>query len=258
MGPMLYSLASFVPDPASLLAARLQQQRPLTVQEIEQFLQISREEVVPPDLLAQLPRDDVDRGWLQQVVATAEALVAAGRQMKLVRCDHLPGDDGETAVTFQDASLCAAVREGDRVLAGFAVARTASTGLAVLPRYVRKVCANGTVVATGGGIGRSVEPYEVGDAIRVCLEPAGFEAAIERFRGAAEVHVDDLAAIVGAAETVSSQRELQAAVARGRDPSLWGLVNAATSLAHGDARWSVRLRREADAGRLLAAAGALV
>jgi len=35
---MLYSLASFVPDPSALLAARLQGQRPLTVQEIEQFL----------------------------------------------------------------------------------------------------------------------------------------------------------------------------------------------------------------------------
>lgn len=258
MGPMLYSLASFVPDPDALLAARLQGQRPLTVQEIEQFLQISSGRVVPPDLLAQLPRDHADRGWLRQVVASVEQLVASGRRMQLVRCDHLPGEDGETAVTFQDASVCAAVREGDRVLAGVAVARTAATGLVVLPRYVRKVCANGAVVATGGGIGRAVEPHEVGDAIQACLEPAGFEAAIARFRGAAEVHVDDVGELVRAAGTVSSVRELQAAVARDRDRSLWGLVNAATSLAHGDARWSRRLRREADAGRLLAVVGALV
>lgn len=42
-------------------------------------------------------------------------------------------------------------------------------GLVVVPRYVRKVCANGTVVATGGGIGRMVEAYEVGEASRACL-----------------------------------------------------------------------------------------
>jgi len=214
--------------------------------------------VVPPDLLAQLPRDHADRGWLLEVVASVEQLVAAGRRMQLVRCDHLPGEDGETAVTFQDASLCATLREGDRVLAGFVVARTPATGLVLVPRYVRKVCANGTVVATGGGIGRSVEAYDVGEAIRACLEPAGFEAAIGRFRGAAEVHVDDLAEIVRAAGTVSLPGELQAMVARGRDRSLWGLVNAATSLAHGDARWSRRLLREADAGWLLAVVGALV
>lgn len=39
----------------------------------------------------------------------------------------------------------------------------------VVPRYVRKVCANGTMVATGGGIGRMVEAYEVGEASRACL-----------------------------------------------------------------------------------------
>lgn len=255
---MLYSLASFVPDPDAFLAARLQGRQPLTVQEIEHFMDLVRGVVVPPDLLAELPRDHADRGWLLQVAATIEQLVADGRRMQLVRCDHLPGEDGETAVAFQDASVCAAVREGDRVLAGVAVLRTAATGLVVLPRYVRKVCSNGTVVATGGGIGRAVEPHEVGEAIRTCLEPAGFEAAIARFRGAAEVHVDDLGELVRAAGTVSSLRELQAAAARGRDRSLWGLVNAATLLAHGDARWSRRLRREADAGRLLAVVGALV
>lgn len=258
MGPMLYSLASFRPDPDSLLAARLQGQRPLSVAEIEQLMSMHRGTLVLPDLLAQLPLDDGDRPWLGLLVAAVEQLVRAGRELQLVRCDHVPGEDGETAVAFQDASLCASVRVGDQVLAGFAVLRSPATGLVVLPRYVRKVCSNGTVLATGGGVAHSVEPHELRAAIEACLEPAGFAAAIAVFRGAAEFEIDDFGELVLAAGTRSSAAQLQAALARSRDRSLWGLVNAATSLAHGDARWSLRLAREADAGRLVAAVGALV
>ncbi len=72
-----------------------------------------------------------------------------------------------------------------------------------------------------------------------------------RFRGAAEVLVDDVADLVLAAGSRITASEVQAASARDGDRSLWGAVNAATALAHGEERWSRRLDREADAARLL-------
>lgn len=248
---MLYSLASFAPDRETLLFARISQVVRSRPEELGQLLRNWDSLSTPPDVLSVLADEDPDRAWLAAVAAIAAELQAEGRALQLVRCDHTPGELGEAAAVFQDPTLCASVREDDRVLAGFVALRTPATGLAVVPRYVRKVCSNGTVAATGGGVGRSVEPHELGAAIRACLDPGGFEAAIERFRGAAEIRVDDVADLVLAAGTRVTASELRAAAVRDGDRSLWGAINAATALAHDEERWSRRLDREADAARLL-------
>ena len=248
---MLYSLASFAPDRETMALARISQLIRSRPQDLGQLLRDWASLTTAPDVLSVLADEDPDRGWLAAVAAIATELQAAGRALQLVCCDHTPGELGEAVAVFQDPSLCASVREGDRVLAGFAALRTPAVGLAVVPRYVRKICSNGTVLATGGGVGRSVEPHELGDAIRACLDPGGFEAAMARFRGAAEVLVDDVLDLVLAAGSRITASEVRTASARDGDRSLWGAVNAATALAHGEERWSRRLDREADAARLL-------
>lgn len=248
---MLYSLASFTPDKDTLSFARLTQVVRARPQDLGKLLRSVDFLSTPPDVLSVLADEDPDRAWLAAVAEIATELQAEGRALQLVRCDHTPGEHGEAAAVFQDPTLCASVREGDRVLAGFAALRTPAVGLSVVPRYVRKVCSNGAVMGTRGGVGRSIEPHELGAAIRACLDPGGFEAVIDRFRGAAEVLVDDVARLVLAGGTLASVVEVQEAAARDGDHSLWGAINAATALAHDEEQWSRRLDREADAARLL-------
>jgi len=86
--------------------------------------------------------------------------------------------------------------------------------------------------------------------IRACLEACGFAEVIERFRGAAAVHVDGRHR-VKAARTECLGR------ARSR-PLFLGSRQCRDVAGEQRARWSWRLSREADAGRLLTVVDALV
>ncbi len=205
------------------------------------------------DLLDVLEADDVDRPWVEQVAATAHQLAASGSRLQLIACERNPRPDGECAVVFVDRSRLAAVRVGDEVSAGVAVVRSPEHGLCVMPRVFRMICSNGAIVERDSRWQTPCEWHEVGDAMRDCLDQDLFTRSVASFRRATTVRVADVAALAHAAGAVTDGMHLTGRAAA-TDPSLFGVINAATERAHLDTRWSQRLDRERDAARLLAAA----
>ena len=254
---MMYSLGSLRIDAQAAwtaLAPRLRYS-PRSIdsfmQQVHGFMQQLREGET--DLLAVLDAEDPDRPWVEALAATARDLRAEGRPLSLACCFRTTGVDGQCSVMLHDRSLARSVKTGDTVTAGVAVLRSPAAGLVVMPRVFRKVCSNGAVVDVGAGVLREVETSEVGPCVRACLQPAGIDVAVERFRRAAGIAVDDLEALLTRAQTVTPRAELAARWRRDGDASVFGLVNAATALAHSEQVPDRRLDRERDAERLLAA-----
>ncbi|HEU4419126.1 MAG TPA: hypothetical protein VFT55_09320 [Planctomycetota bacterium] len=254
---MMYSLGSLRIDAQAAWTALAPQLHDLPRRSIGSFMQqvhgFMQQLERQPDLLAVLDAEDPDRPWLEALAATADDLRAAGRPLSLACCLRTTGVDGQCSVMLHDRSLARSVQTGDTVTAGVAVLRSPAAGLVVMPRVFRKVCSNGAVVDVGAGCVREVEVAEVGPCVRACLQPAGIDVAVARFRRAAGVAVDDLEALLTRARTVTPRAELAARWRRAGDASVFGLVNAATALAHGEQVPERRLDRERDAERLLAA-----
>lgn len=207
----------------------------------------------PRDLLTALPADDADRGWVAAVAATCDELRRRGRRLALADCEREQGPDGFCNVVLFDRSHGQQIRPGDVVFAGAQVLRAPATGVVVAPRQLRQICSNGSLVDAGCGTGFEVEPHAVADALETCLSPDGFAIAAERLRWSAVQVIDDVDALLDAAAVATEREPLVRAFRAGSDHTLFGLVNAATSLAHAERDPARRLDRERDAERLLAA-----
>jgi hypothetical protein len=201
-----------------------------------------------------LAAEDVDRPWLEATVATVEALRRDGAELGLAHCERTTGDDGACFVSLFDRNQAKNVKQGDLVHAGVALLRSPATGLVVMPRVFRKVCSNGAVLELGSRTGAAIDADEVPAAIQACLGADVFSAAVQRFRSAANVVVEDVEAFLGMG-LATPRAELRRHFAASGDRTLFGLVNAATSLAHDVADPVQRLARERDAERLLCAVG---
>lgn len=211
-----------------------------------------------PELLLALGEDDPDRDWVGAVTAVVAELNSQGRRLTLADCEREPGLDGFCNVVLFDRTTVCSVRKGDEVYAGVQVLRTPATGLVAAPRQLRQVCSNGSVAYCGERSGFEVEAHEVATAVVEFLARDEFARVGERLRWAAHVAVDDLDAVLAAAAVATSEPELRRAFRAGDDPTLFGLLNAATALAHGEPDPARRLDRERDAERLLAAAELLL
>lgn len=250
---MNYALGPFQPDREAVLTALVQQVALLSPRVLAQRLRESQA-AGALDLLQTLGPHDPDRGWLESVCGTAQQLRDEGRDLVLVECAWVQGDAGdECAVVFLDRSRTDVVRPGDLVQAGVAIVHTPATGLVAVPRLFRKVCSNGMVLDIGCASGREIDPWQVEAAMRECLRDDGFAGAAARLHWAAHELVADGAELLAAARTHTAPSRLLPHWRRQADRSLWGLVNAATALAHTEALWSRRLACERDAERLLAA-----
>lgn len=264
---MKYALGSLVIDRDAALTALVQQVPLLSPAAMSRRLR-EFQSAGTVDLLSILDPLDADRPWLQAVLATTQQLRREGRHLALLDCewrssnwggspsrsDDPRSDDGaECAVALVDRSLTDAVRPGDIVQAGVAILRTPELGLVAMPRLFRKLCSNGAVFDLGCATGREIEPFEIETAMRACLQPGGFEATVGRLRWAAHEVVTEGAELVAAARPHSGSDSLLSRWRQQGDRSLWGLINAATSLAHADTSWCKRLGRERDAERLLCA-----
>ena len=248
---MNYALGPFSPDRDAALTALVQLVPLLPPGQLAQRLR-DHHVAGKVDLLATLEPGDPDRQWLESVCETMRQLVAEGRHVALLECSRVRGAEGvDYAVALVDRALTDTVRPGDSVQAGVAILRAPACGLVAVPRVFRKLCSNGAVLDIGCATGREIEPYEIDAAVRGCLQPGSFEAMVGRLRWAAHEVVFDGPALLAAARPRSASGALLARWRQQGDRSLWGLVNAATSLAHAEASWAERLELERDAERLL-------
>jgi hypothetical protein len=117
--------------------------------------------------------------------------------------------------------------------------------LEVLPRVYRKICTNGLVQFSEHGAAREIPPQllwcadlrrplveAIVQAIRGCLDPDVFEAAVQGLRRTASEHLRMVDAIA-LVRNVALPREAMRAVLRrfrhARDLTRWGLINAVTA-----------------------------
>lgn len=208
----------------------------------------------PPELLRSLPAGDPDRGWVEAVAATCDELRRSGRRPALADCERETGPAGFCNIVLFDRSRQQQIRAGDVVFAGAQVLRAPGTGVVVAPRQLRQVCANGSLVDGGTGTGFEVEPHAVADAVEACLSPDGFANAAARLRWSAVQAIDDVDTLLDAAAVTTARQPLVHTFRAAGDRTLFGLINAVTSLAHAERDPVRRLDRERDAERLLAAA----
>lgn len=249
--PNHYSLGSFQANRSAALIALVEQAEHLSPDELERRIGAClRAAGSNRDLLSHLPAGDPDRGWLEALLQVALQLKAEGRELDLLECSHSDGELGETAVAFVDHSRTASVREGDEVQAGFLVLR-ARRGLWVMPRIVRKLCSNGAITSGREELACEVTRQDLAGAVRACLEPGPFETVVQQFCRAADIVVEDARSLQLRARTEATGEELQPTKHR-PDRSLFGAINNATRMGHGAQTWTERVRREQDAGLLLA------
>lgn len=207
-----------------------------------------------PDLLSVLDVHDPDRAWVEAVAATVDEMQAEGRRFTLVDCERTTDCDAYCGVTLYEPALARSVQENDVVSAGVAIIRRAHGEPEVMPRIFRKVCSNGAVVDLGAGTAQAVEAYEVARAMRDCLTPTGLDLARTRFERAANTLIPDVEVVLARARPRTPTGDIVALWREAGDRSAWGLVNAATALAHDEPNLARRLERERDAERILVAA----
>lgn len=208
------------------------------------------------DLLAALPPADGDRAWVAAAAETCEDLRARGHRLKLVDCERTTGADGHCGIVLVEPAVALSVTQGDVVCAGVALLRGAGARPVVMPRTFRRVCSNGAVTDAGSGEAREITPHEVGDAMRECLTVEALQHMVDRYREAAASPVGDPRGLLARARLATPLDALRAHWREARDSSVWGLVNAATALAHTEPDLARRLERERDAERILVAARA--
>jgi hypothetical protein len=184
----------------------------------------------------------------------------------------VPDVYAEGDLLFARAVLPAAadVRPGDRIHGGVAV-RTHDTEILVYPYTYRVVCTNGAIAAfaTGSRVVERVDlaapsPViaavleELRAAVRACAAPAALDASVGTMRTAAQREADVMLQLMPVLPHVPPgirARVLRTIVRRfeaDRDRSVFGLVNAVTSVARDTADPELRWRLEELGGGMLA------
>ncbi|MFN2567646.1 MAG: hypothetical protein ABR499_21840 [Gemmatimonadaceae bacterium] len=164
----------------------------------------------------------------------------------------------------------AEVRPGDRIHGGIAL-RTHDTEVLVHPYTYRVVCTNGAIAAFATG-SRVVERVEVAApstainavlddlraAVRACATPATLDATVSTMRSATQrdadvmLHMLPVLPHMPPGVRASLLRTIVRRFEAGRDRSVFGLVNAVTSVARDTSDPEIRWRLEELGGGMLA------
>jgi len=196
-----------------------------------------------PDLLEVLESGHPDREWVVGVESELRTL-SERSEIRLLACEFRPGPDGFLAIAATSPSLCAEVRRGDQVMAGFAALRDREQPLRVVSRIFREVCANGSIVSTREEQLEGAASLTVPQRVRQCFERDRFLASVAVLRQAAAESVADPEEMM---ERMSDEMmrlgrrgpefyELMKEVSAARwreeeDRTLYGLLNAVTATA---------------------------
>ena len=189
---------------------------------------------------------------MREVESALTGLRDAGRSPTLLACRWDPAPGGYVAIAAMDNALTADVRKGDAVVAGFTAIRNGSGMLEVLPRVYRKICSNGMVSLDHSLTNALFEGESVGEAVERCMSRAELEGSLERYRIAAATPIRDPIDLLSEAEVRSSILDVADRFVNEEEPTGWGLVNAATTLARDETDWSRRIDLEQDGARILA------
>jgi hypothetical protein len=178
----------------------------------------------------------------------------------------------EGDLLFARAVLRAAadVRPGDRVHAGVAV-RTHDTEILVHPYSYRVVCTNGAITASTTGsrvverVGLAAASPVIAEvlenlraAVRACAAPGSLDATVGAMRAAARREADVMLQLMPLlphmppAVRAGVLRSIIGRFEGGRDRSVFGLVNAVTSVARDADDPDIRWRLEELGGGMLA------
>jgi hypothetical protein len=214
----------------------------------------------------------------------SQTLLPTIAEIKEAFAEEIAGAGGTVADTFDDGdrlfirsilSLVREVRPGDRVQGGVAL-RVAHECILVHPYVYRQVCRNGAIVAQALKTQRleRVESYAGGgeapevlaalrEAVQACLAEEVFAGFTEQMRSATEVEADlvlNLMPMLSRLPAETRGRLLADITQRftaERDRSLFGLMNAVTSLARDtrdpETRWRLEEFGGAIPARLLPA-----
>jgi hypothetical protein len=178
-------------------------------------------------------------------------------------------DDGDRLFLRSVLPVAREVRPNDSVQSGVAL-MTIDQDIYVHPYTFRQACRNGFIMARAIQTRRihrveSDAPVfvpveteiEIRDVVRLCATTEVFSTAAERMRSATERRADrviELIALISRLPMIAPARMLPAIVGRfqkGRDNSLFGLVNAVTSVARDEPDPEIRWHLEELGGSML-------
>jgi hypothetical protein len=189
-------------------------------------------------------------------------LAALARIPEDVRVDLCEEDDGDLHLTLVAPSLARVVREGDHLYAGFYLASTETALLdtEACVRIFRVACRNGSLAEAAAGqrlvlprrlaLGEP-DPYptwqgRLAGVVERSFDGGSIDEETQRFRAATDEMLASpyeflLNLLAQGLITEDEQEKIQRAFDEQGDASLYGFVNAVTSIAHGlrgNSRWT--------------------
>ncbi len=199
-----------------------------------------------PDLLTELALSDPDRGWVEAVHRRLADL-SRRSEIRLLACDHEPGPSGFLAIAATSPALSAEVRTRDTVWGGFAALRDAGGPVRIWARVFRLVCQNGSLVSVREDF---IEAADVEAQIERCFDRARFMSAVTALRAAATRHLPDPRPMLDEGGYMLHRGPIEARWREESDPTVYGLMNAMTSVARDLPDIRERLKLEEEAGSL--------
>lgn len=200
---------------------------------------------------AVLPGDFTILDHLELVEAT---LAALRDQTTRVRLEHCREDDGELFLSLVAPDLASEVRPGDYIYGGFALCSSETTlvDTEAVVRIFRVVCQNGALIdnnpgqrlevpARAGSRGGGV-PADWRDRLRQVVAQSFAGGTVDEETRRFRATVDELVAtpyeflcnlVAQGLITEEEQGAIQSAFTEAGDFTLYGLINAVTSIAHG-------------------------
>ncbi|MDJ0975538.1 MAG: hypothetical protein QNJ98_13840 [Planctomycetota bacterium] len=213
------------------------------------------------DLFEELEYRAAPVGLVSNVRAFADAIADVRQPLVLDRCER---DDGDRfAISYHLPSCSSAVSEGDLFFAGVALAANAIDGtVAVAPRVVRQVCANGMVQVTHLTGQRSIFRCDadgtsegvLANAIRAGLSQENVTAVAHTLRPLTAIRVRkpfEALAERGVVVPESAVERVQNVFEENGDPTVYGALNALTQTARDATDVAERMELETRAGFVL-------
>jgi hypothetical protein len=175
--------------------------------------------------------------------------LASRIEIRLLACEREPGPSGFTAIAVASPSVADDVRPLDTVWAGFAALRDGQQPLRVEGRVFRLVCENGSLASV---VEDETEPAEasVEDRIERCFDRQRFAAVVATLRQAAQQRVPDPRPMLDEQGYMPHRGLIEERWSKAKDPTLYGLMNAMTSVARDLPDVRERLDLEGTAGIL--------
>lgn len=180
-------------------------------------------------------------------------------------------DDGKHLLARAELPANVEIRPGDRVRGGVAV-RVGGSGIEVYPYTFRLICSNGAIAAEAlegkrlervWGTEVAVPSYEVAVvlselrlAVRACASPTAFASTTRQMRTATATEASvalNLMPLLESLPPAMAQRWLPSILrqfSRGRDESVFGMMNAVTAVARDVRDEETRWRLEALGGSI--------